>query len=396
MNRLLILLCALFGTFSQILSAHTPPDSIDNSIRFERNKSWATVLQKAAFSQKIIFLDAYTSWCAPCKRMERDVFSDSLVGSFFNEKFINVRMDMEKGEGVALRKQYAIEAFPTFIFLNPDGTFLHRTAGYRTAEDFLELGQIALNPQKNLLALQKRYDNGERSPDFLYELTQQKFAAADGSHAQCAEEYLKTQQNWSEEKNIRFIFKFVNSSNYVTFNYFLKNRLRFETVVGQQPVVAKMQDLIYQKINDTKEKPTLEQVDSLFAKAYPERAARLSANFRLNYYRQAGDRENYAKSAVAYFDKFEAEDAAELNDVAWTFYKVIEDPKMLGEATDWAKKSIRMEKSYANLETLASLYFKRGKMRRARKAAQSAIEFAKTNGDNYASMEALLTEILKK
>ena len=372
------------------------PDTANGGVRFERGKAWATVLQKADFSKKNVFLDAYTTWCAPCKKMEREVFSDTSVGQFLNQKFISARLDMEKEEGIALRKKYAIEVFPTLIFLSPDGTVLHRVVGFHNVEDFLKVAHVALDPQESLAAMNNRYDRGERSPDFLYELTQQRHHAGDSTFATMAAEYLQTQPNWSEEKNIRFIFKYVNSSNLTTFDYLLKNRLRFEAVLGQQPVVAKIQDLIYQKINDTQQKPSLEQVDSLFAKAYPERAERLSANFRLSFYRQAGDRPRYAKAAVDYFNKFEAEDAAELNDVAWTFFKVIEEADMLAEATDWAKKSVKMEKSYANLETLASLYFKRTKLRRARKTAQAAIEFAKSSGDDYSSMEALLEKINAK
>ena len=30
----------------------------------------------AAKEHKIIFMDAYTSWCGPCKRMAKNVFTD--------------------------------------------------------------------------------------------------------------------------------------------------------------------------------------------------------------------------------------------------------------------------------------------------------------------------------
>ena len=39
---------------------------------------------KAKAEKKLIFLDAYTKWCGPCKMMARDVFPQEKVGAFMN------------------------------------------------------------------------------------------------------------------------------------------------------------------------------------------------------------------------------------------------------------------------------------------------------------------------
>ena len=44
-------------------------------------------LTKAKDQEKIIFIDAYTTWCGPCKMMDREVFTDSAIGDFYNENF---------------------------------------------------------------------------------------------------------------------------------------------------------------------------------------------------------------------------------------------------------------------------------------------------------------------
>jgi len=72
-------------------------------INFVENKSWKEVLAMAREKNKLIFLDAYASWCGPCKYLQRDVFTDEEVGKFFNDVFINVKMDMEQGEGLNCR-----------------------------------------------------------------------------------------------------------------------------------------------------------------------------------------------------------------------------------------------------------------------------------------------------
>lgn len=56
-------------------------------------------------------MGCYTSWCGPCKQMAQTTFVDPEVAVFFNEKFINVKVDMEKGEGKELKDRYHVKAY---------------------------------------------------------------------------------------------------------------------------------------------------------------------------------------------------------------------------------------------------------------------------------------------
>ena len=62
--------------------------------------SWDEALNEAREDDKVIFVDAYAKWCGPCKKMAKDVFTQDRVGRFFNERFINIKMDMEEPEGI--------------------------------------------------------------------------------------------------------------------------------------------------------------------------------------------------------------------------------------------------------------------------------------------------------
>ena len=64
-------------------------------VSFIKDKPWEEVLKLAAAEDKLIFMDAYTTWCGPCKKMDRQVFPLESVGNFYNDKFISVKMDME-------------------------------------------------------------------------------------------------------------------------------------------------------------------------------------------------------------------------------------------------------------------------------------------------------------
>ena len=75
-------------------------------------------LKTAKAENKLIFVDAYTTWCGPCKWMAKNVFTDSQVGEYFNDSFVNVKIDMEKGEGPKLAKAWEITGYPTLIFID--------------------------------------------------------------------------------------------------------------------------------------------------------------------------------------------------------------------------------------------------------------------------------------
>jgi thioredoxin 1 len=94
---------------------------------------------KAKAEGKFIFMDAYASWCGPCKMMQKNTFPDPLVGKVFNEKFVSVAYDMEVGEGLALSAEYPVQAYPTLFFLDADGKVISSELGFRDAAGLINL-----------------------------------------------------------------------------------------------------------------------------------------------------------------------------------------------------------------------------------------------------------------
>ena len=356
---------------------------------------WNSVLAQAEKEDKLVFVDAYTVWCGPCKKMAREVFPQKDVGAFYNEKFINVQIDMEKGEGLTIAKTYNVNVYPTLLFIDAEGALIHRSAGYKDSPEFIELGNTALDPSKRISSLQARFEGGDRDPVFLKQYTAVRFNAFDGSHVEIAEAYLNTQKDWSTDENLEFIFRYVSDAHSKLFDHMVDNKELYIEKFGQYEVTSKFQTLIISSINESAESSSLEQIDALYAKVYPRKAEQLSLAFRLSYYRQAGDRDNFAKSAIQYYQQFPSEDPGELNDIAWTFYTVVDDKKQLKQAVKWAKKSISIDNNYYNNDTLAALYSKLGKKNKAIKSAKLAIEIAKEIGEDYSETQKMLDEIYK-
>lgn len=137
------------GIIMMVLVAfQIPNDNInggDNtSIQFKYS-SWNEILALAKKENKPVFLDISASWCGYCKRMKAKVFTDAEVAKFYNTTFINVSVDGEKGEGIELAKKYGVKGYPTFVFINPDGSLAYQTSGYKNQEKFLELGKNAIS-----------------------------------------------------------------------------------------------------------------------------------------------------------------------------------------------------------------------------------------------------------
>jgi thioredoxin 1 len=100
--------------------------------------SWASLLKKAKRENKLIFLDAYTTWCGPCKQLQKNVFTREDVAGVFNGNFINVKIDMEAGEGPALARRYPIEGYPTLFFINGKGKVVKQLLGYQQPQDLIK------------------------------------------------------------------------------------------------------------------------------------------------------------------------------------------------------------------------------------------------------------------
>lgn len=105
-------------------------------------------LKQAGKSKKLVFVDAYTSWCGPCKMMSSRTFTDAKVGEYFNEHFVSMKIDMEKGEGPQVAMKYSVRAYPTLLFLNSKGEVVHTVLGYRDATQLIEDGKKAVSLKK--------------------------------------------------------------------------------------------------------------------------------------------------------------------------------------------------------------------------------------------------------
>ena len=109
-----------------------------DGIKFE-TCTLSEALEKAAAEGKRVFVDCYTSWCVPCRKLSKEVFILPEVGGYFNHRFVSIKLDMEKGEGPDVAQRYDVNAYPTLLVLTPDGKVENKVLGYRSAKELLQL-----------------------------------------------------------------------------------------------------------------------------------------------------------------------------------------------------------------------------------------------------------------
>lgn len=152
MIRFLIHLSLLFGSLPYLPPRQEIVKPVINlssninglsQINFIEN-SWSAAVKKAAADKKLIFVDAYAVWCVPCRKLKATTFKDKTAAEFFNKNFVNLSLDMEKGEGLKLSGKWGVEEFPTLIILDHNGNVITGNIGFLDAKDLVKFGKKAL------------------------------------------------------------------------------------------------------------------------------------------------------------------------------------------------------------------------------------------------------------
>ena len=132
---ILSLILVLFTSFTS---------SIDTGISFEHSR-FSEAKKLARETNKTIFIDSYTQWCGPCKKMAAQVFTDKEVGTFFNNNFVNVKVDMEETEGLLIARRYGVNFYPTLLFIKPTGELVRKEVGFHDRKQLLRLARSVVH-----------------------------------------------------------------------------------------------------------------------------------------------------------------------------------------------------------------------------------------------------------
>jgi len=197
---------------------------------FERAKALAKK------ENKLLFIDFYTTWCAPCKKLDKWIFQNDTISRKLGKNFVLLRYDAEQDKKFNLSKKHHVNSYPTGIILNDNGFVVNRKYGF-AGEDLEELNQtvfefttesIDLNKKKKIL---KGYSNKidiTKYPGFYIDFVNRDdtkvFSRSDfkdywnESHNILSEEYFSTLVYFIKDVPISIADNFLeNKSKYIEF-----------------------------------------------------------------------------------------------------------------------------------------------------------------------------------
>jgi thioredoxin-related protein len=362
--------------------------------------SWKEALQVASKSGKQIFLYARAKSCRYCRQMEKEVFINPSVIDYYNTNFVNYKIDIEDaGPGAALAKQYGIVGFPTYLYLDKNGHKLHQSSAYKPGPDFIQDGKNASNPTTALFSLLNSYEQGETSPELLFNLANalSYYLVSDNPKEKITEQYLKTQsvQDIKTEKNLRFIF-----TNYLSFHssatrYLLQNQEQFVNLFGRAEVDKRAQRIITQtagiagRANDL---ALLEELRKIATTSFAD-SLKLLSLAQIYYYGGSRDWSNYAKSTLAYGNTLGATDWQTLYETGAYLNYFSDDVASIKIGVELMSKVLSLHKSYEYLCLYSQLQKKAGNKSLALKAAQEALEVSQSEGEDGREAQELIAEL---
>lgn len=375
--------------FVSLLSLNSLAQS---EIEFSTN-DWQAILKKAKTENKLVFLDAYASWCGPCKWMSKNVFTDPQVAGYMNETFVNAKIDMEKGEGPDLAKRYGVKAYPTFLIINGDGEMVHQFCGSSPVDKFMARVKTGLDPEKRLSAVSARVEEKGASPQEMKEyLTLLDDACMD--YLPAYKDFLANipGTKFREDAYFQLAEAFPPPMGYEAFDYILGVRDALGQKFGEETVSKIIDQSIRKTLYDAlrhEEEGNYEQVrNEVRGLVYETEPIILRTD--LIYYERAEEWENYFNSAFTLIEKYGPVEANLLNSIAWTIYENIDNEKQLAYGVQWAEQSVNLDSRYYNHDTLAALLFKQGNNEEALAVAQTAITLAKENDEDYSDTVDLI------
>ncbi|MCB9267177.1 MAG: thioredoxin family protein [Lewinellaceae bacterium] len=345
--------------------------------------SWEEALEEAQKQEKVIFIDAFATWCGPCKRMAREVFPNDKVGEFYNRHFINMKLDMEKGEGLTFRKNYPVSAFPTLYFINSDGEVVEKVRGAQDVDGFLALGEKVLSLADNSSEYAAEYEKGNRDPELLYKYVRALNKAGKPS-LKVANEYFDNQQNLDTEFNLRFLLEAAIEADSKIFSMMTDRREAIEKLVGKEAV----RDQIYSACQATAGKAVEFGVEALLDEAidkmkehYPEKADVFELSSQMDFYRNTGDVKNFSKACKKYAKKVAVDNPDELNKLSSEIVKHFSrEDSAMKLAEEMAGEAAAKGQQYQYYLNYAQILHLNGKQNDARQAAEYALELARSEG----------------
>jgi thiol-disulfide isomerase/thioredoxin len=351
--------------------------------------TWEEALVKAETEGKLIFVDAYTTWCGPCKKMSANVFPKAEVGDVFNANFINVKLDMEKEESVTFRQNHRVRAYPTLFWINGKNEAVHTSVGGKQVAQLIGVAEEAIAKQDDLPALTAEWEAGDRDPKLAFTYIRALVRRGE-NHLRVANDYLRNQKDLTTEGNLNIIQVAATNADSRIFDLLMQNKAGIVALNGQEAFDASVR----QAVNATKEKALefkdaslLETAVKKLSSVDPAAGKLLELEGAYELAAAGTDLKAFTKAMKGYLKKGVDGDMVRMKSVyqVASNSKFIKDPKVLEMAVDAGATAAAADKAtgYQQYYRIADFLLKQRKADMALTYARLAMETLPEQNPNY-------------
>ncbi len=337
--------------------------------------TWAEAQEKARVEEKLIFVDAFASWCGPCKRMASSVFPQEKVGAYFNVNFINLKIDMEKPENAEFAGKFPVSAYPTLMFIDATGKLVQKAVGAKDADQLLDFAQKVIGRNDKSGDYEVAYNEGKRDPEFLLDYVRALNAAGKPS-LRITNDYINAQSDLTTDINLRFLHEGAVEADSRVFDLLLKHQSKVAALVGSEKVNTRIESACkktLKKAIEFKSEALLDEAKSKMKAGVPARAEAFAYDADMSYYSATKDVKNYLKAAQAYQKGDVKNNSARLHDLVISLLRAFPDEsKVLDQAQKWSKTAAENGGMPEYYLTLAEIYKRQGNKEKALDAAENA------------------------
>jgi thioredoxin-related protein len=373
-------------------------------IQFQQNTTWNQIKSKAQAENKYILLDAFTTWCVPCREMSLKTFTNENVGNTINEKFVSIKVQMDQtaNDNDIIKNWYSfarevdslykITAYPTILYFSSEGNLVFRSVGFRNADDLVKESLNAINKYNDFRNKYEIYKAGRKDSAFVFDLIKKANQSEQKKTAyNIAQEYINSlsPNEVFEKDNLLLLQQYTNSSMDRGFNICRTESRKVNNVLGDQAaerIVRKV--IIIEEIkpfianNKTVDWDKVE--NQLKQKKYGLLGDEGYFGELMIYSLMHNDTLNFGKYYVLYFKTAFRRADYHINNITMSILEHVDDRKVLFAAIKTQKYNIihlTKDDPY-DIDTYANLLYKVGKTKKALKWERKARMFENKNASS--------------
>lgn len=117
-----------------------PCDFSNAAVQVDKYPLSDALLSEELRTGKAVLVECYTTWCKPCKKMSKEVFSSDVLKRYLDTTYILHKVDMESEEGILLAKKYSVKTYPTFLIFR-NSVMVHKFIGAYNLDAFIKILQ---------------------------------------------------------------------------------------------------------------------------------------------------------------------------------------------------------------------------------------------------------------